>query len=939
MGINLEIFDAFHEYGLDNSNNDAVSEQTNQTLLGDISDIRSSWTGSLLPGQSGEFTIDYSKGFTVKQHVRNVGGTSGQITEQSIYHTATNTLLQRITGEILVTSTIESANLDQEVIFAGNDKIMGNTHNNILRGFGGDDVIDGNEGVDTVLFSGFLEDYKITTVLKPGSFIVAGPDGIDTLKNVERIQFEDKKIAFDLTGNAGTVAKIVGAVFGKNAVLSEVTIGNFLALLDSGFSDEALADLALEIMRGEDATDADVIRLLYQNLTGNEPTFDELSFWLNKVESGAFTKTALILLAARSTFNQQNIDISGLKKTGLEYSITDNTIALSGNNAIDSLLGTYKWNVGVGSGANISYSFRTDLSSYSTDVDKGYGPVDGSGEPWHSGWKPLTPFQINGFRNTLQAWSEVANIRLSEVTDNETVSGDIRFSTLPGINESISYQPDSSIRGGDVWLPISIQLLSPVKGNWTYTTFLRETGHALGLDHPHEGRIIADASIDALPYSVMSLRDFVGDSLNSQRDILYPTTPMINDIAALQYVYGANWNTRSDDTVYQWEVDLPVFETIWDGGGIDTIDWSNQVTDALIDLNSGNWSFLGPERWDGHVFTNQNLAIAYNTVIENINGGQGNDILMGNAVDNELNGGEGNDELYGGDGDDRFDWNALYRTGNDTMYGGPGDDIYVIDSPQDQVIELPDEGNDLIWAPASYSLENIDHVERINLFGDGPANATGNALSNTLQGNDYDNILDGGQGNDFLIGKGGNDQLIGGDGLDTSIYLDSMKNFFIDTADQTWLIENGETGEIDSLTGIERIKFIDKGIAYDLDGNAGQIVKTIGVLLGEAGIARKNIIGIGLDLLDSGMSYSELMELALNIRLGTGYSNEAEVTLLYKNLLGRAPSDHALARFVGLIDSGEQTQVSLALLAAETEINITAMGVEELALTGLEYGF
>ena len=36
----------------------------------------------------------------------------------------------------------------------------------------------------------------------------------DYLQYVQRLNFTDKSIAFDTTGNAGTVAKVLGAVFG-----------------------------------------------------------------------------------------------------------------------------------------------------------------------------------------------------------------------------------------------------------------------------------------------------------------------------------------------------------------------------------------------------------------------------------------------------------------------------------------------------------------------------------------------------------------------------------------------------------------------------------------------------------------------------------------------------------------------------------------------------
>ena len=59
-----------------------------------------------------------------------------------------------------------------------------------------------------------------------------------------------------------------------------------------------------------------------------------------------------------------------------------------------------------------------------------------------------------------------------------------------------------------------------------------------------------------------------------------------------------------------------IFETIWDAGGSDTIDWSNQSTAATIDLTAGEFSNIGPTRFNGQIITNRNLAIAWSKVVK-----------------------------------------------------------------------------------------------------------------------------------------------------------------------------------------------------------------------------------------------------------------------------------------------------------------------------------
>ncbi len=934
MGINIQIHNAAHQYGLDNMDVDTVFKALNQAILGEKISSNFSWNGSLLPGQSGERTFTYSSGLTIKQSIQNIDGITAKITLESVYSTETNELLIQTDGDKTFTLPNVGNTLQNNNIYSADDTLVGNDYNNALRGYGGNDWINGHAGIDTAYFSGFSEDYVIT--VNNNTITTNGIDGVDTLINIERVQFDDKRLAFDLDGNAGDVAKITGAVFGKDALAIQTNAGTFLTLLDNGLSYSELMELALAIRLGNNFSNADEVKLLYQNLLGTEPSDSELEFWTNSISSGEYTQTSLALMAADTEINKQNIDLTNLAKTGLDYANAYSTIALTNQNQIDSLLADYKWNEGIGTGAKISYSFRSDVSSYSTDETTGYGPSDGTGEPWQAGNTTLTPLQIQGIKASLDAWSEVANIRFTEVTDSESVSGDIRFSTLPAATDSTTYQPEPTTRGGDVWFAASNDLNTSTKGTYGYTTFLRETGHALGLDHPNEGRVTADLSIDALPYSVMSKRGFIDDALDIKRDILYPTTPMLNDIAAIQYLYGVNENTRSDDTIYSWAPDQVIYETIWDGYGTDTIDWSNQTTAANINLTNGSWSHLGPERWDGQTNTNKNLAIAYNAVIENANGGLGSDILTGNNVDNILNGGYGDDELYGGEGNDLLDFDNSLRAGNDAMFGGAGDDIYVVNSLQDTVTELPGEGTDLIWAEETYSIADIDNVEKLYLLGSESINATGNTLANELRGNSNSNILNGGEGNDSLISSAGNDQLNGDEGIDTAVYLGIIDDYVITTSDPNWSIESNN-GDTDILNNIERLQFTDTSIAFDLDGKAGEVAKIIGAVFGKDTLEEKDLVGIGINLIDNSMSYQELMKLALDTKLGIGFTDTDEIELLYQNLTGAKPSGADLNFWANTIETGQYTQTSLAIFAADHDINTTNIDLVGLMQTGIEY--
>ena len=63
--------------------------------------------------------------------------------------------------------------------------------------------------------------------------------------STERISFANSNFAFDFKGNAGAAVKVLGAVFGKESVSNKGYVGVALNFLDSNWSFDNLAELAL----------------------------------------------------------------------------------------------------------------------------------------------------------------------------------------------------------------------------------------------------------------------------------------------------------------------------------------------------------------------------------------------------------------------------------------------------------------------------------------------------------------------------------------------------------------------------------------------------------------------------------------------------------------------------------------------------------------------
>ena len=175
-------------------------------------------------------------------------------------------------------------------------------------------------------------------------------------------------------------------------------------------------------------------------------------------------------------------------------------------------------------------------------------------------------------------------------------------------------------------------------------------------------------------------------------------------------------------------------------------------------------------------------------------GGAGDDILRGLGGDDTLQSDTGNDRLYGGPGDD-------------IMRGGAGNDIYNVDSTDDQVIELPNEGTDLVGSSATFTLGA--NIERLILIGTGNIDGTGNALANILVGNAGVNELRGMGGNDIYVVQTAGDKAI------------EQANAGIDTVSASVSYTLGPNIENLRLTGSGNLNGTGNNLANTLTGNAG----------------------------------------------------------------------------------------------------------------------
>ncbi len=316
-----------------------------------------------------------------------------------------------------------------------------------------------------------------------------------------------------------------------------------------------------------------------------------------------------------------------------------------------------------------------------------FGYWDGAARSWGVSQGSSLTVNITGLtsdgqflaRNALGLWSDITGIRFVEVTSG----GQILFDdNQPGAS-AISIGSGGRITSSQInvstdWLTSHGRGLN----SYSFQTYIHEIGHALGLGHAGNYNEDASYATDALfrndgwPSTIMSYFDQSENMYFRDQGFTFNhiMTPQVADVLAMSMLYGLSTTTRTGDTTYGFNSNAgrAIFDanqfatgsyTIFDSGGIDTLNYSGFSANQTINLNPNTFSNVGSNVG--------NVSIAIGTVIENATGGSGNDRLIGNDVANRLIGGSGNDVLDGRSGADTLIGDA----GADNLDGGFGDDF------------------------------------------------------------------------------------------------------------------------------------------------------------------------------------------------------------------------------------------------------------------------
>jgi len=201
---------------------------------------------------------------------------------------------------------------------------------------------------------------------------------------------------------------------------------------------------------------------------------------------------------------------------------------------------------------------------------------------------------------------------------------------------------------------------------------------------------------------------------------------------------------------------------------------------------------------------------------------------------------------------------------------------------------------------------------------------------------------------DTIQGGQGNDTLDGGSGVDQAVYTGTRSDYqLVKQADSNWAVTDqrvfaqvvgGPQGDgIDQLVNMERLKFSDKSIAIDLDGNAGNAARTLATVFGKDALKNTTYAGIAISLFDQGMTKDQVSQVAINAVFGAYPKSTDVVKLLWKNLFNADIDASNLAYYSGLIDSKAMTAAQLTTVAADLDLTAQVIDLAGLSKTGWEY--
>ncbi|BBL73323.1 beta strand repeat-containing protein [Methylomagnum ishizawai] len=723
----------------------------------------------------------------------------------------TDTVQSSVDFTLAATSGIEILTLTG----AGNIDATGSTAANTLNGNGGDNVLtDGGTSADSMAGGAGNDTYFVNNI---GDKITESSGAANGTAD-----WVQSSVTFTLTDNIEKLSLLgtTSAINGKGNSSSNTIIGNGgNNILDDGTATPNAG--GADSMDGGDGNDTYLVNHSGDTITDSNGTDLVQSTVTYDLSTKATTVDKLTLLDSGGAINATG---NALANTITGNSLA-NTLSDGGAGAADSMAGlagddTYTVN---NAGDTISDSAGTDLVQSNVSF-------------------------------TLTATSGIEKLTLLSNANAINATGNALANTITG-NSLANTLSDGGAGAADS--------LIGGAGNDTYV--VNNTGDAIS----DTGGDSADLIQSTVTFSLSSA------SVSGVEKLTLTGTSAINgtgNTAANTIIGNDGANTLSDGGSNS-------ADSLAGGKGSDTYivnNASDTISESGTSTAEGTadlvQSFVTSFTLSSNV---EQLTLMTGAVNGTGSGDATNNLITGNSSANTLNdgGGDGNDTLNGGAGNDTL---VATSSGIDTLNGGDGSDLYQVsvdNSSTTTTINISDSGTvtsdvDTVEATLAtgetFTLENINSIEKLTLLGPANSSGTGNLLNNTITGNTGANVLVGLAGNDILYdgastaaNSSAADSMNGGVGNDTYYVTnsnDKVSEAASDIGDQsadgsgTDIVFASVSFTLDDAGTIEKLTLTANSITGTGNFQDNTIVGSTGsnTLLG----------GAGNDILDDGITAS-----------------------------------------------------------------------------------
>jgi Ca2+-binding RTX toxin-like protein len=652
----------------------------------------------------------------------------------------------------------------------GTDTIIGGAGNDIIQwngaGGGANDVVDGGEGIDTIDFSiasgvaAILDDFALDLVqalAAPLSNIenAVGSAGDDYIRGTAGANKIDGGAGNDtiegglgndeLIGGTG-VDKIsydfstVGVTFDLSKTTAQITgvgrdkVSGFENIDGSAFADVLIGDKNANSINGGKGNDIIQGGLGADQLSGGDGNDilrgglgDDVLLGDAGNDTASFSDIKTGVLANLNGGNGTATYLNGAKT---ETDTLDQIENLIGGSGHDSLEGDEFDNVIEGGAGNDE--LRGDEGSETIGDTVSYASA-------------IAGVTVN---LSITAQQDTKGAGKDTISDVENILGSVKNDVLTGDGDNNKIEGgtgNDTLAGG-----AGVNQLYGGLGN---DLFLGGAG--IDAFFGQDGSFLSEIGIDTVSYASSGAAVTVnlsgkGTGGDAEGD----------SYQQIENVIGSNF-----DDIFVADGYANKFEG---GAGIDTVSYAlSQPVMVTVNLATGKGGFAGNTNGDTYIS------------IENVIGDWTDDLLIGNSVANKLEGGDGNDFLVG----------AL---GGDTLIGGKDiDTVSFSDITTGVSIVLAGGAGS-----AAYLNGKIGETDTLS----GIENLIGGKGNDSLTGDATINKIEGGAGNDTIEGGGEEDDLHGGLGIDTLSYGGDNTGVAVQLLDDGGLA-NATGGDADGDTG------------------------------------------------------------------------------------------------------------------------------------------